>query len=1400
MEEEIVQKNYETISEDKTTVTKQYPKLNTLFMTNFAKGKDIFNDNSELKYNQAGVIEKYGLFYFYNESGIYFIDNKKLNILIKKENKDFSYTDLFYLKCDDIFNILQIEHEENIYLIIITKNPDKYSFIIYISVTKLIEAINKQKNIYDINIIKNLEEKENLFEKGYFTRALGELEPDIELNEEGIYEEVHLIKRLSPEEKMKNFIKEKNRELEERNDIFENKYKNSEKYNVDKVIYLDENSEEIIVLDYDNYVVRYNNGDIVFYKNYERTRIIEKKALKMCYNKDTNIFLILNEESIFIYQEKNNFEIFEEKKQILLKNILTTSIKEEKIIHIENIYNYVILYSIENKENPESADKLYFLQMNSNFNEVIKVYLEKEYFFPDEYELDGIANVSQLKRSVFTIYDRDINVYFVFNKHMDQLRKYYGFRKISEDNYEIVFYHLEDDQILNSCIGDLDKFNNEDIKKIAINPFIGISIIKFKFSGYEDETKFNGPIPYLLICLGYYGGFKIVTIKNEDQKYKLKEQTNFFKKTDNICNKALKIKINDEIAETEKESFLYYSHKKESLIEILNRKTINLRNIFLHDLDFQIKDNLSKIKKSAFSDKIKMDLIKLNEITKKKVFEEIRGGVDDLIENAEELFNKEEENQMFIKKNKEITEKNKNYEKNIKNEIKRIEEDKNKFKELNLNINSINLILTNPKIKNFFGENEIKMMIDFYNEIKNNINIFENHTNLIEKMNQINLELISKLENCKKNYIKKKEYDCLKKRKDLDDVKQKIQNNIFIMYMRSLNIYFWDLCQFKENEMTEELNNLNELKRKYYLKNFPYINEEEKNNENDNNYINNKKRKKFLLNEEDIDEGDENSNKNIIINNKSSMSKSYKNKEQRLVLANNDIINNKEIDKNILIERKKDEIINKLFNMNLVKEKNYEEKNKLSEILSNFEGRVTLYDESTEDEKDCIKAEELVSDFLKSDEEKNLEEKKVKALKEKKDKEKEKNIKYIKNSLEQNKKQRDKIEEELKKIEDEKKTEIIEKERQINELKNILEELNNKFQENKKEREKEKKIYKEEIEKKENEEQKKLNDEKNKSDELIKKMEKDLQDYKNKLSQEEKKRKELEEKNKKLEAEKINNNINNQNININNNIQNINNNLNNEQSQNKFVRNISSVREEEKKENNNDKSKDIFGDLNIKPEKSINNIPLFTSNKNNGNNLEEQNKNNDDLTNLFKTSNNIKSTNNIFSTGQANQKNIFAFGNLNTQDQNKNEKRNDNNTNQNIFNINNNDNINQNNNVFNINNKDNNNNNQNVMQQNNQNKNNIFPSFPKNIFGNDNNNKPNNIFGQIGYGQHRNIGENNNNNNVNKNNNPISYSFGNIQNNQNNNNKASPFTGLGAAGGLFQNNNANSNQNQDSYF
>ena len=219
-------------------------------------------------------------------------------------------------------------------------------------------------------------------------------------------------------------------------------------------------------------------------------------------------------------------------------------------------------------------------------------------------------------------------------------------------------------------------------------------------------------------------------IINESQEvdgkiqYQLKDINELFKKAEGINNKSLKIEINDETAEIEREKFLADSRKKDSFTEVLNRKKLSLRNIFLHELDFQIKENLSKIKKSAYAEKMKIDLIELGNIAKKNFFEDFEKSVDELIKNSEDLFKSEEENQLFIKQNKEITEKNKNLENNIKNSIKKIENNKNKFKELNLNINSpINLILTHPKLKNFFGENEINSMMSLYNEIKKYLNI-----------------------------------------------------------------------------------------------------------------------------------------------------------------------------------------------------------------------------------------------------------------------------------------------------------------------------------------------------------------------------------------------------------------------------------------------------------------------------------------------------------------------------------------------------------------------------------------------------------------------------------------------------------------------------------------------------
>ena len=1399
---------FEKINKDEKLLNKKYYPINNTFMTNFNKGKDIANDESNLKYNQLNVVDKYGLIYFYNESGIFFLDNSRLKCLKIKENDDLSFTDLFYIKCDNIFNIFQIEKDDDIFLIICTKNREDYSFLFYMSLDKLIESAKKEKNIYDINIIKELEKKEILFSKGYYSRGIDELDKNIELNEEGIYPDIPKKEKLTPEQKKKMLKEEQKEELKKRNEIFLEKYKNSTKYNLDKIIYLDENFEEIIIIDYDNFIVRYNNGDIIFYKNYERTRILEIRATKMSYNKDTNIFLVLTEDKIYIYKEKDNFKLFEEKNQILLEKIISTSIKEEKIIHIENIYNFIIIYSIENKEKPENADKLYFVQMNSSFDDIVKIYLEEEYFYPDEYELEGISYVSHLKRNVFTIYDKDINVYFVFNKHMDLLDKYYCFQKINDDLYDIFFCELNDDQKFNSRIKNLDKFpDNEDIQKIEVNALIGVSIIKFKFDTYNEEHELiKGEYfisPYLIVGLGYYGGFKMCYIINESQEvdgkiqYQLKDINELFKKAEGINNKSLKIEINDETAEIEREKFLADSRKKDSFTEVLNRKKLSLRNIFLHELDFQIKENLSKIKKSAYAEKMKIDLIELGNIAKKNFFEDFEKSVDELIKNSEDLFKCEEENQLFIKKNKEKKEKKKNLENNIKNSIKKIENNKNKFKELNLNINSpINLILTHPKLKNFFGENEINSMMSLYNEIKKYLNLFQNHTNLIEKINKINYDFIQKIENCKKNYISKKEYDCLKKRKDFIDVQKKIQNNIFLMYMRALYEYFQDLYQFKEKEMTEELNYLTELKRENYFINKNKF-EEEKNQENDNDNIkelnlSQKKKKRFILKEEeDIDEGSNSIiNKSININNISNLSKSNKieNNEQKLILANDNRIMSS--DKNLTIEIEKNAMVKKLFNINLVKEKNHQQKNKLSEILSNFQGRVSIYDESSE-KNTCKTPEDIFADFLKTE----FDEKKAKAIKEKKDKEKKDIIKSIGKSIGDNKKSREKIEKELQKIKDEEKAEIIEKENEIKQLKNILEEMTKKFDDNKKEREKERLKYQADIEKKNNEDQQKIIDEKNKSDERIKQMEKDIQEFKDKLSQEEQKRKEFEEKNKKLEDE----------------IKNINksNESNNNINQNVFVRKVSTL---EKKEENKDNKKSVFDELSLKKNESINVMPLFTSNiNNNDNKKEEENSNSNDIdpNNLFSSDNNKAKNINIFSiAANASQKGIFDIP--------KNENQNQNNPN--IFQNNNNNNNkpesnnNPSNNIFN--NKSNNIQNNifaNINQQqkkpeNQQNtSNNLFANlnFNNPLGGNQNQSQLNNSLGQNQpmFGQHKAFGQSNERNKS-SNMNPISISFGNSQNTQNvQTNDTSPFASFGNSGGIFGNNqNVNSNQNQDTYF
>ena len=100
---EIIQKKYKKIKLAEK-IKRTFPKKSISFMSNFNKEKDLIKDNSNLKFNQISIIPKYGLLYFYNESGIYFLDSSKIKELFDDE-KDLLFSNLFFLKCKNIYKI-----------------------------------------------------------------------------------------------------------------------------------------------------------------------------------------------------------------------------------------------------------------------------------------------------------------------------------------------------------------------------------------------------------------------------------------------------------------------------------------------------------------------------------------------------------------------------------------------------------------------------------------------------------------------------------------------------------------------------------------------------------------------------------------------------------------------------------------------------------------------------------------------------------------------------------------------------------------------------------------------------------------------------------------------------------------------------------------------------------------------------------------------------------------------------------------------------------------------------------------------------------------------------------------------------------------------------------------------
>ena len=1550
MEEENNKKYDEMEQDDKSKII-NHIKLAKAFFPYINKNSDLVSENCKIKYNQLNTIDKYGLIYFFNEKGIYFIDNSKIqNLFIEKA--EISRDKIFFLHSkQQIINVSKSESKDELFLVLHVKNNENESLLEYINIKKMLNKLKDVEEIYHKKEIEDSEEKieadfkkddskfcivrpvndieirrfiekgkrskeyelkkkeiENKYKKQVekdFNELSKEQKGKIKENEIKKIKEVEKekeLRKLKEEfEKNERLIEEKNKkedediekklklrkkeeedkikkEKQERYDSLyksredeknrENKLYEDSYYNnhiiisSEKNFFVGRNIKELIVLNNMGYIVLYENGYIKLYENYNEKKIIhDKNGEYIHYNEKTGYLLIISKDKkiylINLYPNKKTEKYFEKNFNEILCNY-----KDEKIIFAESIFNIIAIYTIDNKEEIENDDKLYFIVLKENMSDIKNIYYDESMFYPDEEELLGIGTNNQLNRKIFTFYEEDTGLYYIINKQNNIIQKYFAIKSKENEKIKTVCEVIltENEEIHSRAISSTENLKNynKDLHNIVNNPFIGFGVIKFKFNGYDNEKIMIGKeynLPYLIITIGFYGGITLFYLANEQQEYKLQNiNEEKFNLANDISNKSMGVDAIDEIFEKEKLNKEAEDQKKKLYQNSSNVNLINKRNIFLRKLDLFINDKKMQLQSYEFEKNIKGNLAYLKKVSEKEEIQNLKRNIDNLYKESINLFESEEEYQNFFDEQKKLISGFKNNIINMKNRICAIENNKDKSRNL---INHINLpireLLTQPKMVVFFGREKIDEMLNLYHKIKNNLVIFENHKDLIRIFLEVNEKFIEDINISKNNYAKiEPKYKVLENRKDSREIISKIQTDIFIDYMKKFENYFYNLEEFCIKNLNKEFNFLKTVKNNLLKQN------------NDNNLLQNN----VLVYNNNIFSNNDINNESINKEEKNDEGINERNnKGKDLIIPYSEIAN----------RNNNNDYYYYLNNLVKIKEPENNNENKLTQILKSFEGRYTQYDEANDD--DCLDINDLFNKkYLTNEYEENLkkENKKKKAKKEESEK-----IKInIEEIFEENLNEKEKIEEGLKELENENNKEKLEKNKQIEELQKKIEEISLQFEKNNEERKKEKEGFKNQDEEK-LKELKDLKDQLMKMDEL-KELNKRLEEEKKKLNeiitQNEQKLEELEKKQKELEDKGNNNIVNNPlpsnfNIKNNNNIININNNVNNndkkedkiEIRQNKDKGSAPSIFESNKNENNanNNNSNNIVGDNKKEKEPDnngknlVNNLfenpsnktnSLFTFNMSSNNNVNQNNQNNNNNNNNNNNQNNNEGGKNttLFQSNNLQNSSIFDVNNNTNQNEksifsnsNNNINQNNNNINQNINNTNqNNNNINQNNNkgglfsgVNIFSNLNINNNNNNNASNNNSNAFNL-PMITQNNT---------NIFGdnKTGFGQHQGIGAfnaggnrptgqqitfgsvntNNNTNNTNANVNSGNSPFGNFQsnvsgglfsnkntqNNQNNQNKeSSPFGNLlSSGGGLFANfNNQNNqnNENKDSFF
>ena len=285
-----------------------------------------------------GIINKYGILYFYNENGIYFFDNNNIKNILSEKKIESSF--LFYLKSyQNIFKVslLEIKLHEKIennnannkipYLVIIIKG-EKGNYIIYININNLFKEINRQEpinlkdifNIQEEKPIENNDSKENigknnliisndilfsLYSQKKDHKDNNDKEKDINNNEDSNKSKESI---KSEEEKNENMIEEIPLDLDfvlnVESMIFQ-QYYNPSKSSNNKIIYIEEKFKNIISFNLNTYLIQNLNGKIIIMNNYNIVKIIKENVTSINYNDKISIILLISDNKIICLNSIN---------------------------------------------------------------------------------------------------------------------------------------------------------------------------------------------------------------------------------------------------------------------------------------------------------------------------------------------------------------------------------------------------------------------------------------------------------------------------------------------------------------------------------------------------------------------------------------------------------------------------------------------------------------------------------------------------------------------------------------------------------------------------------------------------------------------------------------------------------------------------------------------------------------------------------------------------------------------------------------------------------------------------------------------------------------------------------------------------------------------------------------